>query len=189
MDLGRRQTVWPGKTVEQRVRSNAGLAHQVFPVRVARMDRNPWHHYTRLYITDQGGPVFVCNNSGKSQKIVAVKAVPCCIREDLKKVRDILHENVVTFSAAYYFEKSIYFISDLMSVDLTLVMATPRGALPLEEVATVLHSTLSGLYYIHKTLHLAYSNLTGENILLNRNGYVKLGMRLSPSSTLHFCPY
>ncbi|EXJ72780.1 serine/threonine protein kinase [Cladophialophora psammophila CBS 110553] len=191
----RRRTFWPGKegnngqpqgVLQKRTYSELSddtqaskpislhVSRPALPVRVAKLDKSPWQDYVRLLSVNRGGRVTVAYNSNKSHKLVAISEISECSREQLRDLRPLLHENIVVFTAAYFLDRSIYLIYDLLPVNLISVLNTPLGPLQVEDIATVCQGILRGIQFIHQELGIEYGELKSENVLFNRGGLVKI---------------
>lgn len=111
----------------------------------------------------------------RPQKFVAIRQIEGCNWSSFSNLKAILHEHVLAFSAAYFYQESVYLVSDIMSVSLVDIVDTPLGQLLPGHTAQICQCILRGLQYVHETLNTAHGEVRASNILLNRTGNVKLG--------------
>ena len=147
-----------------------------------RLTGDPWKQdYHRLMWARQGGEVMISYGQTRPQKLVAVRQLAGYNEASFAKLKGIVHEHLLSFSAAYFFEDSVFFISEVMNVCLSDIVNTPLGPLLPKHIAQICICVLKGLQYIHDTLDNAHGELKASNVLLNRSGNVKLG-QLSSSN-------
>jgi mitogen-activated protein kinase kinase 1 len=93
---------------------------------------------------------------------------------ELKTLHASRHANIVDFYGAFYLHGSLYFILEFMDFGTIGDLIKKVGAVNEDALGRIAGGILSGLQYLHHTLHLIHRDIKPQNILLNRQGEVKL---------------
>ena len=78
---------------------------------------------------NQGGEVVVLHSRSRPQQFVAIKQVQGCTKEDFESLKHFSSDFVVSYFGAYFFDNSIYLVSDVMNVCLDDIVSTPLDPL------------------------------------------------------------
>ena len=140
----------------------------------------PWEVFTSIVDTEQAGAATIAGSRepGRNKtklRTVVIKEVRGQSKQAFKTLIRPTDENLVQLHRVYYYDATIYLVYERLDVCLNEALTTPRGRLPLPEIATVCKAILSGLRYVHDTLGGSHGHIDGESVLLSRSGQVKLG--------------
>lgn len=132
------------------------------------------------------GRVFRACYRSDPTRVVALKVIPVAVRgadrgedaaavaHEVRCLRAAAHPNVVAFFAAYYGDGELYVAMEYCGGGSAAEVRKRRGR-PLDEreIAVVLRGALRGLAFLHSR-HQLHRDVKGGNILLTRDGHVKL---------------
>ena len=187
MEAQKRRTIFPGsdsaqrgmaqkrKAPENAARTPSSFARPPFQPRL--VDKSPWLEFRRVLVIRKPGvpsTVSFVENVQRPGRIWVIKQVQSRGRDGLRLLKPISHSNIVAFRAAYYWDNSIYLVSEMMSANLDEVQATTKGHLRLPEIATVCVGILGGLQHLHQELCLAHGAIESSSILFSGDGQVKI---------------
>ena len=141
-----------------------------------KTEASPWQEdYIRMMYLNQCGEALISHNRAHPHQLVAIKQISKCTHEHFTNLPYVSHENLVSFSDTYFFEDSIYLVTDVMSVHLNDIINTPLDPLTFGHMAQICLSILKGLRHIHSRLHTAHGKINPSHVLLNRSGKVRVG--------------
>ena len=84
------------------------------------------------------------------------------------------HPNIMEFVESYYFEGGIYMVIELLEITLTTIVDQTKGSLAERDIVYVLREVLRGIEFMHAQ-HRIHRDLKSDNILVSRDGKVKIG--------------
>ena len=146
-----------------------------------KIEASPWQEdYIRMMYLNQGGEALISHSRAHPHQLVAIKQISKCTYERFRTLPYVCHENLVSFSDTYFFENTIYLVTDVMSVHLNDIINTPLDPLTFGHMAQICLSILKGLKHIHFNLHTAHGKINTSHILLNRSGKVRIGESAPP---------
>ncbi|KAI9673510.1 MAG: hypothetical protein M1822_009937 [Bathelium mastoideum] len=156
---------------------------------------SPWHIYTKLMREDQAGPAIVAYASNTRPGQDACLRF-CAIKKYRGHGRTIIeygrksHANLVAMVDVFEHDDYISVAYEHMIMSLTALRASPLSLFHETEIAfickqeshpySLLASTndrqiLNGIVFIHKELQLAHGDVSCDNVLLSRQGEIKIG--------------
>jgi Protein kinase domain len=139
------------------------------------VDGSPWREYFPILPEEQAGPVTVAHKICKDFTVHAIKERRLDTLNQPSALFKITHPQLVHLRAAYTKHPLLYLVYESMEVSLEDIESCPHGPLKEFEIATICREVILGLQYIHTELHISYGKLSSENILLTRDGHVKIG--------------
>lgn len=84
------------------------------------------------------------------------------------------HPNIMEYLESYHYQGGIYMVVELLEITLTTVVDQTKGSLPERDVLYILKEVLKGMQFMHAQ-HRIHRDLKSDNILLSRDGKVKIG--------------
>ncbi|KAL2048941.1 hypothetical protein ABVK25_010794 [Lepraria finkii] len=136
---------------------------------------NPWQAYYAILKEDQdGGEFTIAHKKEVQHPVVAIKRESYTDNSQIKRLTRCSHENIVSLYRAYFEEGSVYLIYECVDVSLAEIQSTPRGKLASYQIAAVCQEVLQGIRYIHNELKILHGSVRVDNVMVNRNGSVKL---------------
>jgi len=123
----------------------------------------------KIYHTKTGQPYAV-----KIMTLENTDQFLCKKLVELKTLHASRHENIVDFYGAFYLHGSLHFILEFMDFGTIGDLIKKAGPIPEDVLGFFAGNILSGLEYLHKTLHLIHRDIKPQNILLNKDGVCKL---------------
>jgi Protein kinase domain len=136
---------------------------------------SPWDQYFPILSDEQAGPVTVAHENCPAFPVYAVKERTLNASDQSSRLLKIVHPQLVHLRAAYTKQSLMYLVYESMDVSLDDIQRCPYGPLKEFEIATICREVISGLHYIHSELHISHGKLSSENVLLTRDGHVKIG--------------
>jgi len=116
-------------------------------------------------------------NTTVALKIIAVdtnSSTRMMIMKELKVLYECSHPCIVTFYGAFYQELAVYIALEYMDGGTLLDLLEAVGTVEERYLRKIGKQVLDGLYYIHKRLHTIHRDLKPGNLLVNRQGQVKI---------------
>lgn len=93
---------------------------------------------------------------------------------ELKTLHASQHQNIVNFYGAFYVDGVLSFILEYMDRGTFFDLLKVKKIIPEIYLSRLSLDILSGLEYLHHTLHLIHRDIKPQNILINSQGVVKL---------------
>jgi len=93
---------------------------------------------------------------------------------ELKALHASQHKNIVTFFGAFYVDGVLSFILEYMERGTFADLLKLKKKIPENFLSRMSFDILSGLEYLHHTLHLIHRDIKPQNILINSQGVLKL---------------
>lgn len=195
MSLNRRQTYFPGKNhhailpkrehgaihdVEELIQApkmpkpspiSRKVSRSVMRMSLKSGD-NPSANYAPSFAVNHTGPGIVAQRKGQLRQKVFIKQVNNCTQSELQLLSSASHENILAFTAAYLYKKSIYLVYNYLPVTLKEL---ERLYLSTVQTATVCHAIAQGLDYLHRELNMVHGSLHTGAVVVSGDGQVKIG--------------
>jgi hypothetical protein len=144
-------------------------------MQITLLERNPWIIHTPVVSVKHSGFGIVAEKEAPKGKMVFIRRVGNCKREDLRALKSASHINILALTAAYFHEESIYLVYNYLPVTLKEVA---QGYLTTSQIATVCNAIVNGLDYLHQELGIIHGDLHMTNVVISREGHVKIGMNM-----------
>lgn len=84
------------------------------------------------------------------------------------------HPNIMEFVESYHYQGGIYMVIELLEITLTTIVDQTNGSLSERDILYLLREVLKGIHFMHGQ-HRIHRDLKSDNILLSRDGTVKIG--------------
>lgn len=84
------------------------------------------------------------------------------------------HPNIMEYVESYHYQGGIYMVIELLEITLTTIVDQTKGSLAERDVVYILREVLKGIQFMHAQ-HRIHRDLKSDNILLSRDGAVKIG--------------
>jgi hypothetical protein len=97
----------------------------------------------------------------------------------LSRLKSVRHKNIVCLLQVFWEKNIASLVYEITPVSLGQIL-TFRPCWNLNDTATVCKEILSGLEFLHDTLHIGHGSLTAENVRLTWDGSVKIGKLPQP---------
>lgn len=136
-----------------------------------------------------GDTILGSGTSGTVKKVFSKDGVPYALKVmqfensdeflrkklvELKTLHASSHKNIVNFHGAYYVDGVLSFILEFMDRGTFFDLLKERRVIPENYLSRMSFDILSGLEYLHHTLHLIHRDIKPQNILINSQGVLKL---------------
>lgn len=141
---------------------------------------SPFEKYTKKKHIGQGasGEVFVGTKKETGQ-IVAIKAMDMAIQpkketiiNEILVLKNASHPNIVNFVDAFFENNTLYVVMEYMEGG-SLTDLIDAGEIPEPQISYICREVVKGLYHLHSK-NIIHRDIKSDNILLGRNGEVKL---------------
>jgi len=93
---------------------------------------------------------------------------------ELKALHYSSHPCIVAFYGAFYLNASLYLVLEYMDGGTLLDLLQKCKVISENILCTLARKIVLGLEYLHKELHVIHRDIKPHNILINRNGEVKI---------------
>ncbi|MCJ1473169.1 hypothetical protein MMC13_001820 [Lambiella insularis] len=137
---------------------------------------DPWKTYHKFMRLDQAGPAIIAYyDAGLNNR-----CLPVAIKEKRsnKKLPEDLLQTTSTYIVQlmnYHMHEGIaYMVYEYMDVSLRHIQSIPKNGFTSYEIGAVCRELLSGVDFIHKTLKMTHGDIHCGNILVDRDGNVKI---------------
>lgn len=116
-----------------------------------------------------------------TQETVAVKI--CALEDEdsqgellgeISILKHISHENCIKFFGAYQKEQELFIAMELADGGSVNTLFEAKGKLSEPVISYIITESLKGLVYLHETCHIIHRDIKAPNVLLTRDGHVKL---------------
>lgn len=174
----KRLTSWPVLTENHTTYPSAKRSQSVKETaeRLQLQHRNLWEDFTPIYKSINSSYTMAHSNTATFPVVMIKIKSTDRLQESKPKITTASHKNIVCLLATFYHEEQLYFVYEPCIVTLADILSTPRGRLEIYELAVICEQLLRGLQFIHQDLEISYGDLDSNDILLNREGRVKLGI-------------
>lgn len=97
------------------------------------------------------------------------------VTTELRTLHGASHRNVVKYHHAFFAEGAVTIVMEYMDGgSLADVLKQAKQGLPERFIAEIARQILSGLWYLHRELHVVHRDIKPSNLLLNRRGDLKI---------------
>jgi len=93
---------------------------------------------------------------------------------ELKALHHSSHQCIVKFYGAFYKEATLFFVLEYMDRGTLADLLSKCGAIQENILSKLAYKLVLGLEYLHKELHLIHRDIKPQNILINKEGDVKI---------------
>ncbi|OMH83430.1 CTD kinase subunit alpha [Zancudomyces culisetae] len=101
------------------------------------------------------------------------EGLPITTIREIRIMKALKHPSIIDLMQILYIDDDIYMVMEYMEYDLSGLLSHPRWTLKPENVKSLAYQLLCGLEYLHN-LGIVHRDIKGSNILLNRQGNLKL---------------
>jgi Protein kinase domain len=142
-------------------------------LRISCFSKSPWDQHYPMIIVSHTGEGTVALKENPRGKMVFIKKVTARKQEDLTAFnKSVSHENILPLTAAYFHNDSIYLVYNYLPVTLQEMVLR---YLTTVQIATVCAAIANGLDYLHRELSITHGRLNPGNVVVGRDGAVKIG--------------
>lgn len=141
-------------------------------MRIQCRSGSPWEFYERVFSVAHTGSGIVAVKHNPRGKTVFIKQTNTSKQEDLNALKSASHENILALTAAYFHNDSIYLVYNYLPFTLQEIVLR---YLTTVQIATVCNAIANGLAFLHGELNMVHGNLHAGNVVLGRDGQIKLG--------------
>lgn len=131
--------------------------------------QNPWDTYKRLIQLEQGSTITLAAHHQNNQ-VVAVRQY----NSPIKPIEDKSHENILMVYGIYRINQVSFVVCEYLDVTMEQILACVCFVSHIQ-IATVAQAVLNGLEILSR-ISIKSIELDISNIVLSRNGHIKLGL-------------
>ena len=155
--------------------------------------RSVYHEFMTL---DQGGFAIIASDNTKTCSLVAIKKRKSSDRLKFSCDKPIYHDNIVNLLDIFKVHDTVYMIYEQMDVSLRMINGIPHHAWKDHEIAAICKEEshhifhpdisaliivlnmqiLNGMAFMHQELFLHHGKINCGTILMNREGFIKIGL-------------
>jgi serine/threonine protein kinase len=149
-------------------------------LRISCFSKSPWDQHDPMITVSHTGEGTVALKGNPRGKRVFIKEITARKQEDLTAFNKLVsHENILPLTAAYFHNDSIYLVYNYLPVTLQEMILR---YLTTVQIATVCAAIANGLDYLHRELAMTHGKLHPGNVVVGREGEVKIGKSSLASS-------